>query len=510
MTAPGSSAPSTADPSTVTAPTPSTAQNQQAPSSTVFSSNTSLTAGTNVSSPGFGVQSFNLIAPTQSTPSNTHNSSNTPSSTVSSSAFNSSLALEAPVSVLPPAMISLNAAAVNAPSSVSVPVGIDPTTITMPGSGVPGVGPNPSSNPTGVTPPTASNPNQPVVPPVSGPVTGVKPPTSPSDPTVGTMGAWEDFLKWLADQIEQAKNLQDEEAKKRRAQAAATGDPDRVLATNLRLAARDEIYTTYGGKDSQVAKDFRVVAEEVDRLPPAEQIKFWNNLLYNVYQFNVTPGPVGPNNVVKTMLAQMAGDARGRKGAYKSADELWSRRGVPGYTLNATQQQNSAWAANEVSKGVPSWAVKTSINAGLLLDGLKSVWDNTDKPLLIISGGLLVIVIGGIIVGTGTLVTGAGGAAAATITLYRGINSSHPGYQSALQGIVNPNAQWWKLWVRQATPLEHNTVGGATLGSPFTSWTTNFEVAKTSPFGPMVVESLCRHQYQFLKRYQAQTCSKFN
>jgi hypothetical protein len=119
-------------------------------------------------------------------------------------------------------------------------------------------------------------------------------------------------------------------------------------------------------------------------LPPAEQIKFWNNLLYNVYQFNVTPGPVGPNNVVKTMLAQMAGDARGRKGAYKSADELWSKRGVPGYTLNATPQQNSAWVANEVSKGVPSWAVKTIINAGLLLEGLKSVWDNTDKPLLII------------------------------------------------------------------------------------------------------------------------------
>lgn len=80
--------------------------------------------------------------------------------------------------------------------------------------------------------------------------------------------------------------------------------------------------------------------------------------------------------------------------------------------------------------------------------------------------------------------TGAGGAATATITLYRGINSSHPGYQSALQGIVNPNAQWWQFWVRQATPLEHNTVGGATLRSPFTSWTTNFEVAKNFALRP--------------------------
>jgi hypothetical protein len=232
------------------------------------------------------------------------------------------------------------------------------------------------------------------------------------------MGAWEDFLKWLADQIEQAKNLQDEEAKKLRAQAAATGDPDRVLATNLRLAARDEIYTTYGGKDSQVAKDFRVVAEEVDRLPPAEQIKFWNNLLYNVYQFNVTPGPVGPNNVVKTMLARMAGDARGRKGAYKSADELWNKRGVPGYSLGSDQQSQASRVEGAVSKGVPAWAAKLALNAGVIFEALGNIWENTNKPLLLGSVTLLGGAIGYLVlVGTGSaaqlivIASGAGGAA---------------------------------------------------------------------------------------------------
>jgi hypothetical protein len=186
VTAPGSSVPSAADPTTVTAPpTPSTMQNQQSTSSsTVFSSNTSLTAGTDVSSPSFGVQSYNLFNPNQpsQTPSSTQSQPSTPSTTVSSSNFNSSMALEAPVSVLPPAIINLNTNAVSQPSSV-IP-SVDPTTITAPGSSVPGVGPNPSSNPGGVTPPTASNPNQPVVPPVNGPVTGVKPPTGSSEPTV--------------------------------------------------------------------------------------------------------------------------------------------------------------------------------------------------------------------------------------------------------------------------------------------------------------------------------------
>jgi hypothetical protein len=135
------------------------------------------------------MQSYNLFNPNQppQTPSTTQPATQTPSNTVSSSSFNSSMALEAPVSVLPPAIINLNAAAVSQPSSVNVPVGIDPTTITAPGSSVPGVGPNPSSNPGGVTPPTASNPNQPVVPPLSGPVTGVTPPTSSTDPGVNPL-----------------------------------------------------------------------------------------------------------------------------------------------------------------------------------------------------------------------------------------------------------------------------------------------------------------------------------
>ncbi len=55
-----------------------------------------------------------------------------------------------------------------------------------------------------------------------------------------------------------------------------------------------------------------------------------------------------------------------------------------------------------------------------------------------------------------------------TITLYRGVNENNVHYPDALNGIVKPNGG-------VATAMEHNTV--STLNSPFTSWTTNPEVA---------------------------------
>jgi hypothetical protein len=66
-------------------------------------------------------------------------------------------------------------------------------------------------------------------------------------------------------------------------------------------------------------------------------------------------------------------------------------------------------------------------------------------------------------------------------TLYRGVNESHAKYSSAAKGNAIPNKG-------NATPLEHNTK--STLKSPYTSWTTNKEVAKnfaTRPNGNGVV-----------------------
>jgi len=75
------------------------------------------------------------------------------------------------------------------------------------------------------------------------------------------------------------------------------------------------------------------------------------------------------------------------------------------------------------------------------------------------------------------------GAESATVTLYRGVNESHVAYEDAQAGVVRPNGG-------TATPLEHNTVPGATLNSPYTSWTTNPAVARnfaTRPSGQGVV-----------------------
>lgn len=64
-----------------------------------------------------------------------------------------------------------------------------------------------------------------------------------------------------------------------------------------------------------------------------------------------------------------------------------------------------------------------------------------------------------------------------TITLYRGVNENHALFEQQSTGVVTPNRRWFHFGRRSATALEHNTVAGATLDSPYTSWTTNEEVA---------------------------------
>jgi hypothetical protein len=131
---------------------------------------------------------------------------------------------------------------------------VDPTTITAPGSSVPGVGPNPSSNPTGVTPPTASNPNTPVVPPVNGPVTGVTPPTGSSGPKIDPFGTLYDERTgkciedagWLPNDCDTTKSLEDEARNKAKAIETATGAVRERLMLELarieaQLAAREAL-----------------------------------------------------------------------------------------------------------------------------------------------------------------------------------------------------------------------------------------------------------------------------
>jgi RHS repeat-associated protein len=68
---------------------------------------------------------------------------------------------------------------------------------------------------------------------------------------------------------------------------------------------------------------------------------------------------------------------------------------------------------------------------------------------------------------------GAGG----TIRLYRGVNESHYDFAAQSTGLVRPNRRWWELWKIPSSPLEHNVGAGGTLRSPYTSWTTDPDVA---------------------------------
>ncbi|HEX9060909.1 MAG TPA: RHS repeat-associated core domain-containing protein, partial [Clostridia bacterium] len=64
------------------------------------------------------------------------------------------------------------------------------------------------------------------------------------------------------------------------------------------------------------------------------------------------------------------------------------------------------------------------------------------------------------------------------VTLYRGVNESHVDFANSSKGIVTPNRRWWQVWKPKSTPLEHNAGYKGTLNSPYTSWTTNPDVAE--------------------------------
>ncbi|MFY7814753.1 MAG: RHS repeat-associated core domain-containing protein, partial [Chryseobacterium taeanense] len=79
------------------------------------------------------------------------------------------------------------------------------------------------------------------------------------------------------------------------------------------------------------------------------------------------------------------------------------------------------------------------------------------------------LAVAGAVKGTGNLISKITTSAnVESTTLYRGVNSTSPGYENALQGIAKPRGG-------NATPLEHNTL---TTESPYTSWSSNMSVAE--------------------------------
>jgi len=70
------------------------------------------------------------------------------------------------------------------------------------------------------------------------------------------------------------------------------------------------------------------------------------------------------------------------------------------------------------------------------------------------------------------------------VTIYRGVNEGHVVYKQALKGEAVPNKRWWDIFTKESTPYEHNAVPGGTRNSPYTSWTTNPEVAENFALRP--------------------------
>jgi YD repeat-containing protein len=172
-------------------------------------SGSTAASGSSVEAQPFGVKVENL-APT-STSSNTNSSTTTSSATTntttsSSQAFSSQTSLQAPISVLPPALQGLNANEItpsDAPGSSTIPGLTDPSTILPPGDvKPPSTGSTPADQPSAITPPSSSTGG--ALPPATAtpsPVVVTKPPTS--DGTVKSLETqitvglgWTGFLAW--------------------------------------------------------------------------------------------------------------------------------------------------------------------------------------------------------------------------------------------------------------------------------------------------------------------------
>src|SRR5512145_627392 len=70
------------------------------------------------------------------------------------------------------------------------------------------------------------------------------------------------------------------------------------------------------------------------------------------------------------------------------------------------------------------------------------------------------------------------------VTIFRGVNENHVAYEQALNGNAIPSKRWWHIFTRESTPYEHNAVSGGTRNSPYTSWSTDPEVAMNFALRP--------------------------
>jgi hypothetical protein len=300
------------------------------------------------------VTAVNLSTPSTTPETQPQPSSSEPApSSTPTQEFTSSISLENPSNALPTSINTVTVSSLGVPSSVSLPDS-SVSALTPPSSGA-----LPSSigsvNVSSLSVPGGALP---------GTVTGAKPvggAGGSSSGDVSTLGAWEDFLVWWAEQTEKAKNLQDEEAKNVRAQAQAmadkTGDYNYVLNANAFLANRNAIAQANGCSspmncNTPEMRDFRQLTKNIAGLSPGEQLKIQRRVALNVYKFAVEDNSGcsncrgGLSSVLKNLVKSTAA---GKKNGATTADEMWGNS--YGFDLTDDQYDSMKWVQTSILKG---------------------------------------------------------------------------------------------------------------------------------------------------------------
>jgi hypothetical protein len=236
--------------------------------------------------------------------------------------------------------VSSPSGASNVPSTTASSVSSPNASVGTPNSSTPSASsvssPSSSSNPST----SASS----VVPPVSSKPSGSS--------TVKPLGWWEDFLVWWAEQTEKAKSLQDEEAKRERDAARATGEVGQMAAeayiANLDAVAKANGCTSISSCNAPEMQRLREIWNNTKDLPPAERLEMQQRIGLNVFRFAVDDNSscTGCRQGLTSVLNNLSkSTANGKKLGYRTAEEMWGNsRGFAltddqRFTMSVMQQQ---------------------------------------------------------------------------------------------------------------------------------------------------------------------------
>jgi YD repeat-containing protein len=326
--APGSSTPASPSSTDITAPgKDQPAKDQPTSSAPAFSSGANLNANTfspTVSTPAFGVTSFTIN--TNVIPSSTSSPASTKAESIP--AFTSQFSLEAPVSVLPPAISSFSVTSIVNPLEdlSAIPNLGSVSDIAAPGIAAPGTVSTPSSGAGGITAPSDSSAGIPELPRIESPngnvSSVVKPVLSGDSLSVTPLDLDPDFARFIAELLKLVATLDDAQTRQEMKKAYETGDPNLMASAGLGALIRADILFDSGMNNTD-RKNLAAIDEKTGKADPVQQVEFRTQLLFELYK-------CGDNDQCKKELLQnLAGPS---SGSGKSEDTPSTAAGLWGNT----------------------------------------------------------------------------------------------------------------------------------------------------------------------------------